>query len=109
MRGLLLAPIVALVALAGACSHGQTTGPAWPAPDKPDPDERDGESLAPHESSTVAAAIEKSDETDAKKDAEPDATPAAATDEKPATVSPPTQPTVDDVIMSDEIIIEIDD
>ena len=100
----------AVVVALGACSHGKATGPAWPAPDKPDPDDRDGESIAPHEASTVATALEKSDESAAKKDDEPDeAVPAAATEDKPATPAPSTQPSTDDVIMSDEIIIEIDD
>jgi len=108
MRGVLLS-LLAAVSLA-ACSHAKPTGPAWPAPDKTEPEEDGGESIAPHQSSTVAAAIEKSDEPEAKKDDEPDAaTPETKKDDSAPALSPPSQPSNDDVIFSDEIIIEIDD
>ena len=107
MRSLLLAILVA-----GAGCHGsKQTGPAWPAPSTTADD--GGESIAPRETS-VAAAVESSDEKD-----EPVATAAAAepaksaatpdSGDKPATVSAPTQPATDDLMISEEIIIEIDD
>jgi hypothetical protein len=102
MRGLLF------VVMLAACSHAKASGPAWPEPSKTADD--GGESVEPHETSAVAAAIEKSDEPEEKPAVEPEKdAPAEATDDKPATVSAPTQPSNDDVIMSDEIIIEIDD
>ncbi|HTL38713.1 MAG TPA: hypothetical protein VL326_36530 [Kofleriaceae bacterium] len=111
MRGVLLSLIVAVAATSlAACSHSKAAGPAWPAPDKTEPEEDGGESIAPHESSTVAAAIEKSDEPEAKKDDEPDAAaPEAKKDDSTPAVSAPSQPSSDETIFSDEIIIEIDD
>ena len=96
------------VVMLAACSHAKATGPAWPEPSTTADD--GGESLEPHEASPVTAAIEKADEPEEKPAEEPakDA-PADATDDKPAAVTAPTQPANDDVIMSDEIIIEIDD
>lgn len=107
-RLLLLVPIAAALALP-ACSHNKASGPAWPAPSKTEPEDDGGESLAPHQASTVAAAIEKSEEPEVKKDVEPEAKKDDEPEDKSATPSAPTQPTNDDVIMSDEIIIEIDD
>jgi hypothetical protein len=106
MRRLLL--VVALGVSAAACSHAKSTGLAWPEPSKTADD--GGESIAPHEASTVAAAIEKSDDEPEAKAAvdTPAATPAASED-KPASAPAATPPPNDDVIMSDEIIIEIDD
>ena len=99
-----------LVAVLVACGSGKSTGPAWPAPSTTAED--GGESLDPRESAKVAAAIEKAE--DAQPDAEPetpDATPAAATGEpdKPAATPEVSQPSNDDIIFSEEIIIEIDD
>jgi hypothetical protein len=108
MRRLLLVVVLA------ACSHARPSGPAWPAPAKPDKDNiaasDGGESLAPHESKAIAAVIEKAEEPTSKAASQSaPATAAAPSEEKPA-VSPATPPPpVDDVIMSDEIIIEIDD
>jgi len=108
MRGVLLS-LLAAVSLA-ACSHAKASGPAWPAPDKTEPEEDGGESIAPHESSTVATAMEKSDEPEAKKDDEPDAAaPEVKKDDSTPAVSAPSQPSSDETIFSDEIIIEIDD
>jgi hypothetical protein len=108
MRGVLLSLLAA--ASLTACSHAKATGPAWPAPDKTEPEEDGGESIAPHEASAVAAAIEKSDEPETKKDDEPDAAvPAAVKDDTTPATSTPSQPSSDDTIFSDEIIIEIDD
>jgi hypothetical protein len=96
------------VVMLSACTHAKTTGPAWPEPSKTADD--GGETIAPHETSAVAAAIEKAAEPEEKAAAaEPDATPAATpTEDKPA-AAPASAPANDDVIMSDEIIIEIDD
>ena len=100
--------LLAALSLA-ACSHAKAKGPAWPEPSKTADD--GGESLAPHEASTATASIEKSDDSTPDADDKPAAVsaPAAAPEEKPATMSQPTAPANDDVIMSDEIIIEIDD
>jgi hypothetical protein len=97
------------VVMLSACTHAKTTGPAWPEPSKTADD--GGESIAPHETSAVAAAIEKSEEPAEKAAAaEPAAAPKDAPDEdKPAAAAPASAPANDDVIMSDEIIIEIDD
>ena len=105
MRRLLL-----LVLAVAACGAPKATGPKWPEPSKTVED--GGESIEPHPSSTYAAAIEKSADVDEDKPAAAAAaTPAAAsTDDKPATVTTPTaQPVIDEVIMTEEIIIEIDD
>lgn len=101
-----------VVALAAGCGKTKASGPAWPAPSTTAED--GGESLEP-QSTTVATSLEKADDkTEVDKApaaaAEPTDKPAAATEaEKPATVTPPTQPTSDEVIMSEEIIIEIDE
>lgn len=102
----------AIVLAAAGCTGAKPTGPAWPAPSTTADD--GGESIEPRDTS-VAAAIEKADDSDA----EPAATPTAeivakpgATAEpadRPVTLSPPTHPTTDDVIITEEIIIEIDD
>jgi len=103
MRGLVL------VALLAACGHSKASGPKWPEPSTTADD--GGESLEPRPSSTYAAAIEKSADAD-------EAKPAAATtsttttptaDDKPATTPATTTAPSDDVFMSEEIIIEIDD
>ena len=111
MRRLLFV-LVAVAALA-ACGHKKATGPAWPEPSKTEGGAEDGgESIAPHETSTVAAAIEKSEEPEAKKDDAPAADATATTSEdkeKAPSVTAPTQTSIDEIIMSDEIIIEIED
>ena len=98
-----------LVAALAACSHSKASGPQWPEPSKTAED--GGESIAPRPSAQYAAAIEKSaDEGDDKPAATPTATPSASPgDDKPAATPATTQPTNDDVFMSEEIIIEIDD
>ncbi|HEY5945582.1 MAG TPA: hypothetical protein VIV40_08820 [Kofleriaceae bacterium] len=97
-----------LVAALAACSHSKASGPKWPEPSTTAED--GGESIAPRPSTTYAAAIEKSaDVEDDKPAAAVPATPAAATgDDKPA-ATPAAAPSTDDVIMTEEIIIEIDD
>ena len=97
-----------LVALFG-CGHPRTSGPKWPEPSKTADD--GGESVAPAPSATYAAAIEKSAEaSDDKPAAATSSTPSAKPDDdKPATAPAESKPTVEDVFMSEEIIIEIDD
>lgn len=99
-----------VIALAGACSHAKPSGPAWPEMAKTDPEEDGGESIAPRTS--IAAVIEKSAEPEEKR-AEPEAEKPAATaattdDDKAAPSDAPTPPATDDVINTEEIIIEID-
>lgn len=104
MRALLL-----VVALA-ACGPSKSKGPAWPAPSTTAED--GGESVAPQPSATYTAAIERSADADAKPAAE---TASAApgdkpTEDKPATTPTMSQPTtIEDVFMSEDIIIEIEE
>jgi hypothetical protein len=98
-----------VIVLAGACNHAKPSGPAWPQMAKTEPEEDGGESIAPRTS--IAAVVEKSAEPEDKKadpeGAKPDAPAAAkAADETPAAA--PTAPSTDDVINTEEIIIEID-
>jgi hypothetical protein len=115
MRSVASLIVVLAVALAlplgAGCHKASSSGPAWPAPSKTAED--GGESIEPR-STAVAASVEKSEDVTAEKDDKP-ATEAA---EKPATasepdkaptLSPATQPKDDEVIMSEEIIIEIDE
>jgi hypothetical protein len=104
MRGL---PLVLFLV---ACGSKAPAGPAWPAASTTADD--GGESIDPHPTA-VATSIEASDDKADEKPADqpeivakPGTT--AAEPDKPATVSPPT-PITDDVIMSEEIIIEIED
>jgi hypothetical protein len=99
-----------VVAIAGCAPHAAPSGLAWPKPSTTASD--GGESIAPRESRPVAAAIEKSDE-----DVKPAATPVA---EKPAIAAPAKEGggapaiaapagAVEEVITTDDIVIEIDD
>jgi hypothetical protein len=102
-------PVALVVALA-ACGHPKPTGPKWPEPSATAED--GGESISPRPSATYAAAIEKSsDDADNKPVGSPTATPASSSpgDDKPAATPAATTPANDDVFMSEEIIIEIDD
>ena len=104
MRRLLLT--LALV----ACSAGRSHGPAWPAASTTGDD--GGESIAPRESSKVAAAVESTDEGDAKPAAPAVTVPAAvpASDGAAPAVAPAAAPpTVEDIFINEEITIEIDD
>ena len=102
--------VVAILLGAAACHGAKQAGPAWPAPSTTADD--GGESIAPRDR-TVAAAVEKSADDDDDKDAKPAADaakPTAASEDKPATpAATPTAPAVDDVIITDDIIIEIED
>jgi hypothetical protein len=100
------------VVILGACTSAKPSGPAWPKMAETDPKEDGGESIDPRESNAVAAVIEKSEEPAEKKTEGEAATPAAATtatDEKPAVPAAPTTAPTDEVITTEEIIIEIDD
>ena len=97
-----------VVALAG-CGHSKASGPAWPEASKTAED--GGESIAPQPTATYAAVAEKATEPEEDKaDDKPAATPAATTsDDKPATMPAATTTAPEEVITTEEIIIEIDD
>ena len=109
MRGSLRVAVLAVAIAATGCHQAKPVALAWPTPSTTADD--GGESIEP--ATTVASAVEKTDDAavEAAPAAEIVAKPgaAAAEPEKPATVSPPTQPASDEVIMSEEIIIEIED
>lgn len=98
---------VLVVALA-ACSSKHTSGPAWPAPSTTADD--GGESIAPRETK-VAAAPEKTETPEEK----PAAAPAAAAPAKPGEAAAPATapaaapPTVEDLLINEDVIIEIED
>jgi hypothetical protein len=108
MRRLLF--IVAVTAFAG-CGNAKAAGPKWPAPSTTAED--GGESLEPRPSATYAAAIEKSAEAEEDKPevkATEDKAAATKTEDKPATTTTEDKPaTVEDVMMTEEIIIEIEE
>lgn len=95
------------ILLVAACGAGRSSGPAWP---KPQPSETDGgESLAPHQASSVAAveaadSDPKASEPAAAAEKKPEKTEKPA--EKPAEPAAPKEP---EVIMTEEIVIEIED
>lgn len=102
--------IGALVASAG-CGRGQTHGPAWPEPSKTAED--GGESIDPHATATYASAIERSAEPDPVED-KPSAAatePAADGDGDDDKDDPDASSSSsdEDAVMTDEIIIEIED
>lgn len=95
--------------LLAACGGSRAGGPAWPAPRAAETD--GGESLAPRQPSAVAAIEEAEDATPTPvttpvAPALP-ATPAAAKPDKPS--SPEAAAAKDEVLMTEEIIIEIED
>jgi len=104
-----IAVIGALVASAG-CGRGQMRGPAWPEPSTTAED--GGESIEPHPSVTYASAIERSAEPEPVEDkssaaASEPAADAADDDDKDDPAS--SAPGDEDAVMTDEIIIEIED
>jgi hypothetical protein len=103
MRRLLLA--LALM----SCGNAKASGPKWPEPSKTAED--GGESIEPRPSATYAVVAEKAAEPEEAKPAaataEAKAAPAAS-DGKPATTPTTTAP-AEEVITTEEIIIEIDD
>jgi len=93
-----------LAVLLGACA-GSSHEAAWPKGHTSETD--GGESLAPHEAKVVVAATKADDEKPAA--VAVTATPAAtAINATPAAVTAPAAAT-EEVIQSEEIIIEIDD
>jgi hypothetical protein len=108
MRSVVVAILLGLAAASG-CHHAKQTGPSWPAPSTTADD--GGESIAPREH-TVASAVEKSADADEADDDEvvESSKPAATSEDKPATpAAQPATPPADDVIITDDIIIEIDE
>jgi hypothetical protein len=98
---------VLAVALAGCASHA-ASGPAWPKPHATGED--GGESLAPHEAHGDAAAEVEHSDDDAKPSTAAPATPAAQTAEPAAApAATPAQPSGDDTIIIDDIIINVDE
>ncbi len=97
------------VVLAGCASHA-ASGPAWPKQHEAEKD--GGESLAPHTARAVVAA-EKSEEEPPKpvvKEAAPAAAPAVKDTGGGAPPPPPAVGVpIEDPIMTDDIVIEIDD
>lgn len=104
-----LRSFLVLAALLGACGHAKAPGPKWPEPAATDDD--GGESIEPRPSTSDAVAVEKSKEPD--DEARPGTTGAPraleASEERPvATPAAAPQPD-DDVFMSEDITIEIDE
>jgi hypothetical protein len=107
MRGSVFALLLTIAA--GGCGGRATTGPAWPAASTTAED--GGESLEPQHTS-VTAALEEADDDEADVEVTKELTPPASAPaaEIPATtVTAPIQPPSDEVIISDEMIIEIED
>jgi hypothetical protein len=103
--------VIAIALLASACGSRKASGPAWPEPSTTAED--GGESIEPRPTATYAAALEKSDAKAEEKTtaAASDEKPAASeskTDEKPATSSE-SSPTLEEILMTEEIIIEIEE
>lgn len=97
--------VIALVWVA-ACA-GSGAGPAWPK--QHDSEADGGESLAPHTAKSVATIGAGEDEAEAKPAATTTvATPAAAAAEGSGSATPTTTP-AEEVINTEEIIIEIDE
>ena len=96
------------LALVGCAPHA-ATAPAWPKQTTSADD--GGESLAPHEAHGPAAAVERSDDDDAKPAAAviptPTLEPLAS---EPAVAPAAAQPApTEDTITTEDIVIEVDD
>lgn len=111
MRRVLL--VISVSALALGCSGAKPSGPAWPAPSTTAED--GGESIEPR-STSVAAAIEKSaeptpsaDDKPAAEDGKPETKPADADDTPEAEAQAGTSLDDENVMMTEEIVIEIED
>jgi hypothetical protein len=100
---------LAIAMTAIGCHPAKPAAPAWPAPSTTADD--GGESIAP--ASNTVAAVEQSEDNEVETTEVPEILPKpgapAAEPETPAVDSPDSQPTTDGVIMSEELIIEIDD
>lgn len=97
--------VLALVLFA-ACGASTTPAPAWPK--TADRETDGGESLAPRQATTVAAA---EDEPAAAAPVTVEAAPAATSTATPTAVTPTTTPTItapEDTITVEEIVIEIE-
>ena len=96
----------ALVLLLAACG-GSSREPAWP---KQHVSENDGgESLAPHGSRSAAVAITSTGDDEAKPaTAAIEAKPAATADATPA-AAVPAAPATEEVLQTEEIVIEVDE
>ena len=98
---------VAVMLLGAGCSGRAAHGPAWPRPHDKLAD--GGESLAPRVANPITAAAAAGDDV-----AIPEITPAVAVPATPAatpatpTAAPAVKPP-DDPVMTEELIIEIDD
>ena len=97
-----------LVLAVTACTHSAATGPAWPKQHVSDDD--GGESLAPRDPAKEVAVAAAPSDDDADKPAATDtaeAPPAAASATEGAAPSAPATAQPEDVIQSDEIVIEV--
>jgi len=98
-----------LVIALAACSSPAAAGPSWPKPAAREVD--GGESLAPRAAARAIAAIVEDDKPADKVTA--GKAPAAAGGTGATTATPPaatsSAPTPDDPIMTEEIVIEIED
>ncbi len=94
----------------GACSSAHARKPAWPKQTEREVD--GGESLAPRSATAVAArdADDDAGDDDAVVTAKPTPTPTAptATDAKP-TPTTSTPSVIEELVITEEIVIEIDD
>lgn len=101
---------LALVLLAG-CGSSQVKGPAWPAPSTTAED--GGESLDPRPSAKYAAAVEKSAEPEPEENEAAEEPKVAADDEEsedtPEATPAAAQVPDEEELMTEEIIIEIED
>ena len=95
-----------LVIALAACSSSASARPAWP---KATPHEVDGgESLAPRAAArAITALVEDDRPADRAADKPAAAVPAAV--DKPAAATPAATPATDEPIMTEEIVIEIED
>lgn len=96
-----------LIGFLAACGGGSNR-PTWPKASASDSD--GGESLAPKPGSVTVSASDDDDDIVIEKPADKPA--AKATDDKPSESPRPTAPTVtapDDVINTEDLVIEIDD
>jgi len=101
-----------LVIVLAGCSTPAAPGPAWPKPAVQTSD--GGESLAPRPAARAIAAIVEDDKpadkvaTD-KPAAPPAGSPGGSAVDKPAAITPAAAAPADDLIMTEDIVIEIED
>ena len=100
-----------LVIVLAGCAARAASGPAWPRPAVREVD--GGESLAPRPAARAIAAIVEDDRpadkaASDKPAAPPSGSPAAGAPDKPAAAAPATAPP-DDPIVTEDIVIEIED